>query len=124
MTVEFAPIFELGLSEKLQLLEDLWDNIATQPANIPVLDWQKEELTKLILENQQKITHYKSLESQILSIDKDKQIILEEKQKLTIVKAKMAKNKREFDDEKLKFEIEKDRINDIDIDKFLNSELN
>ena len=46
MTVEFAPIFELGLSEKLQLLEDLWDNIATQPANIPVLDWQKEELTK------------------------------------------------------------------------------
>ena len=36
----------------------------------------------------------------------------------------MAKNKREFDDEKLKFEIEKDRINDIDIDKFLNSELN
>jgi putative addiction module component (TIGR02574 family) len=46
MTVEFAPIFELGLSEKLQLLEDLWDNIATQPENIPVLDWQKEELHK------------------------------------------------------------------------------
>ena len=46
MTVEFAPIVELELSEKLQLLEDLWDHIATQPANIPVLDWQKEELTK------------------------------------------------------------------------------
>lgn len=51
MTVEFAPIFELGLSEKLQLLEDLWDNIATQPANIPVLDWQKEEL------NERKVSH-------------------------------------------------------------------
>ena len=46
MTVEFAPIFELGLSEKLQLLEDLWDNIATQSANVPVLDWQKEELNE------------------------------------------------------------------------------
>ena len=46
MPVEFAPIFELETSEKLQLLEDLWDNIASQPANIPILDWQKEELTK------------------------------------------------------------------------------
>jgi len=46
MTVEFAPIFELGLAEKLQLLEDLWDNIASQPENVAVLDWQKEELTK------------------------------------------------------------------------------
>jgi hypothetical protein len=30
----------------------------------------------------------------------------------------LAKNKKEFDDEKLKFEIEKDKINEIDIDKF------
>jgi putative addiction module component (TIGR02574 family) len=53
MTVEFAPIFELGLSEKLQLLEDLWDNIATQPANVPVLDCQKEELAKRKLSHSQ-----------------------------------------------------------------------
>ena len=46
MMVELEPIFELRLSEKLQLLEDLWDSIAVQPANIPVLDWQKAELTK------------------------------------------------------------------------------
>ena len=46
MKVDFAPIFELGLSEKLQLLEDLWDDIATKSANLPVLDWQKEELAK------------------------------------------------------------------------------
>jgi putative addiction module component (TIGR02574 family) len=46
MPVEFAPIFELETAEKLQLLEDLWDNIASQPANIPILDWQKEELIK------------------------------------------------------------------------------
>ena len=46
MKVDFAPIFELGLSEKLQLLEDLWDDIATKSANLPVLDWQKEELAQ------------------------------------------------------------------------------
>ncbi len=46
MNPEFAQIFELPLSEKLQLLEDLWDSIAQTPEQIPVLDWQKEELAK------------------------------------------------------------------------------
>jgi putative addiction module component (TIGR02574 family) len=46
MNTEFTQIFELTLSEKLQLLEDLWDSIAQTPAQIPVLDWQKEELAK------------------------------------------------------------------------------
>ena len=46
MNTEFTQVFELTLSEKLQLLEDLWDSIAQVPEQIPVLDWQKEELTK------------------------------------------------------------------------------
>lgn len=46
MNTEFAQVFELTLSEKLQLLEDLWDSIAQAPEQIPVLDWQKEELAK------------------------------------------------------------------------------
>ncbi|MFP5268701.1 addiction module protein [Coleofasciculus sp.] len=46
MNTEFTQMFELTLSEKLQLLEDLWDSIAQIPEQIPVLDWQKEELTK------------------------------------------------------------------------------
>jgi putative addiction module component (TIGR02574 family) len=46
MKPEFTQVFELTLSEKLQLLEDLWDNIAQVPEQIPVLDWQKEELAK------------------------------------------------------------------------------
>jgi putative addiction module component (TIGR02574 family) len=44
MDVQFAPVFELTISEKLQLLEDLWDSIATSPENIPVVDWQVEDL--------------------------------------------------------------------------------
>ncbi|MEH2382797.1 MAG: addiction module protein [Nostoc sp.] len=46
MNAEFTQIFELTLSEKLQLVEDLWDSIAQVPEQIPVLDWQKEELAK------------------------------------------------------------------------------
>jgi len=46
MSTEFSQVFELSLSEKLQLLEDLWDSIAQSPEKIPVLDWQKEELAK------------------------------------------------------------------------------
>ncbi len=44
MNAEFTQIFELALSEKLQLVEDLWDSIAQE--QIPVLDWQTEELAK------------------------------------------------------------------------------
>ncbi|MBE9049801.1 addiction module protein [Nostocales cyanobacterium LEGE 11386] len=46
MNKEFTQIFELTLSEKLQLVEDLWDSIASVPEQISVLDWQKEELAK------------------------------------------------------------------------------
>ncbi len=46
MNAEFTKVFELTLSEKLQLVEDLWDSIALVPEQIPVLDWQKEELAK------------------------------------------------------------------------------
>lgn len=46
MNTEFTQVFELTLSEKLQLLEDLWDSIASEPDQIPVLDWQKEELAR------------------------------------------------------------------------------
>lgn len=44
MNAEFMQVFELTLSEKLQLVEDLWDSIATDPTDVPVLEWQKEEL--------------------------------------------------------------------------------
>ena len=46
MTSSTESIFELSLSKKLQLVEDLWDDIASTPDAIPVHDWQKEELTR------------------------------------------------------------------------------
>jgi putative addiction module component (TIGR02574 family) len=46
MNTEFTQVFELTLSEKLQLVEDLWDSIASDAEQLPVLDWQKEELAR------------------------------------------------------------------------------
>jgi putative addiction module component (TIGR02574 family) len=39
-------IFDLSPSEKLQLVEDLWDDLAATPEAVPVHDWQIEELER------------------------------------------------------------------------------
>jgi len=39
-------IFDLSPSEKLQLVEDLWDDLAGTPEAVPVHDWQKRELAR------------------------------------------------------------------------------
>jgi putative addiction module component (TIGR02574 family) len=39
-------VFDLSPSEKLQLVEDLWDDLAASPENVPMHDWQREELTR------------------------------------------------------------------------------
>ncbi len=41
-----ATIFNLTPSEKLQLVEDLWDDLASTPSDVPVHDWQKVELDR------------------------------------------------------------------------------
>ena len=39
-------VFDLSPSEKLQLVEDLWDDLAGTPDAVPVHDWQKQELAR------------------------------------------------------------------------------
>lgn len=39
-------VFDLTPSEKLQLVEDLWDDLAASPQEIPIHDWQREELDR------------------------------------------------------------------------------
>lgn len=46
MSAEAPSIFDLTPSEKLQLVEDLWDDLAATPESIPVHDWQKQELAR------------------------------------------------------------------------------
>ena len=45
-TLHGVSVFDLSPAEKLQLVEDLWDDLAANPADIPVYDWQKEELER------------------------------------------------------------------------------
>ena len=46
MNTTNTSIFDLSPSEKLQLVEDLWDDLASTPEAVPVHDWQKEELAR------------------------------------------------------------------------------
>ena len=39
-------VFNLSPSEKLQLVEDLWDDLAATSDAIPVHEWQKQELAR------------------------------------------------------------------------------
>ena len=46
MNVDTASVFDLSPSEKLQLVQDLWDDLASTPADVPIYEWQKEELAR------------------------------------------------------------------------------
>lgn len=39
-------IFDLSPAEKLQLVEDLWDDLAANHEQIPFHDWQLEEVER------------------------------------------------------------------------------
>ena len=36
----------LSVAERLQLVEDLWDSIARSTAEVPIPQWQKDELAR------------------------------------------------------------------------------
>jgi putative addiction module component (TIGR02574 family) len=41
-----GTVFDLSPAEKLQLVEDLWDDLAANPEEVPIHDWQKQELAR------------------------------------------------------------------------------
>jgi putative addiction module component (TIGR02574 family) len=43
MDTNASSLFDLSPSEKLQLVEDLWDDLAATPSAVPIHDWQKDE---------------------------------------------------------------------------------
>ena len=47
MTSANVPsVFDLSPSEKLQLVEDLWDDLAATPEQVPLHAWQLDELAR------------------------------------------------------------------------------
>lgn len=43
---EFAKVFEMGVAQRILLVEALWDSIAENPEAIPLTGDQKRELEK------------------------------------------------------------------------------
>lgn len=39
-------VFDLSAAEKLQLVEDLWDDLAKSPDSVPVHSWQLDEVAR------------------------------------------------------------------------------
>lgn len=46
MTPDTASIFSLSAAEKLQLVEDLWDDVSSRPEDVPCHPWQLEEIER------------------------------------------------------------------------------
>lgn len=46
MDSKVPSVFDLSPAEKLQLVEDLWDDLASTPEAVPVHEWQKQELAR------------------------------------------------------------------------------
>ncbi|NJK93356.1 MAG: addiction module protein [Blastochloris sp.] len=46
MNTNDISIFDLSPLEKLQLVENLWDDLAGLPSAVLVHEWQKEELAR------------------------------------------------------------------------------
>lgn len=44
MDANTGSVFDLSPAEKLQLVEDLWDDLAATPSDVPIHEWQKEAL--------------------------------------------------------------------------------
>lgn len=41
-----VSVFELSPAEKLQLVQDLWDDLAATPSDVPMREWQKQEVAR------------------------------------------------------------------------------
>lgn len=46
LKVAIPHFAELNSSEKLLLLEELWDDLAENPSEVPVPDWKKRDLER------------------------------------------------------------------------------
>ena len=54
MSTELSDILQMSVAERIQLVEDIWDSIASSPESIPVTDAQKEELDRRLQAHAQK----------------------------------------------------------------------
>jgi putative addiction module component (TIGR02574 family) len=46
MALPALNLNSLSPEEKLRLLEEVWESLATDPAKVPLTDWQRRELDR------------------------------------------------------------------------------
>ena len=46
MSTALQELETLSVAERVQIVEDIWDSIARSNANLPVPQWQQDELTR------------------------------------------------------------------------------
>jgi putative addiction module component (TIGR02574 family) len=46
MTTDLQAVFALPAKEKLELVQDLWDDLAANPDNVPLHQWQIDEVER------------------------------------------------------------------------------
>lgn len=46
MSIPALDLNNLSPEEKLRLLEEVWDSLAADPAQVPLADWQRRELDR------------------------------------------------------------------------------
>ncbi|HEV7889336.1 MAG TPA: addiction module protein [Pyrinomonadaceae bacterium] len=46
MSTQLEDIFQLSVSERIQLAEDIWDSIAANPESLPLTDAERQELDR------------------------------------------------------------------------------
>ena len=46
MSTAIQELERLSVSERVQIVEDLWDSIARSNAEVPIPQWQKDELAR------------------------------------------------------------------------------
>lgn len=61
-------VFDLSPAEKLQLVEDLWDDLASTADAVPIHDWQKAEIARRkanLMSNPASGLHWEDVKAQI-----------------------------------------------------------
>ena len=46
MTTSLNALMELSPTEKLEVIEALWESLSEMPEQLPIPDWQKQELDR------------------------------------------------------------------------------
>ena len=72
MKAPVRSVFDLSPAEKLQLVEDLWDDLAATPDEVPIHDWQIKELARReanLQRNPDSVTDWESVKRRVRGLN-------------------------------------------------------